>query len=155
MAAVYSPVSGANFFAKRGEGAFYNDKKISVSQPKNIGNCLILADYGGDREPANLEKKINNVHRILEKARGVRTMGSAAMHCCYIASGWADGFFEFGIHCWDYAAGYLIALEAGAFCQSCDGSEVDLMARNIMICSNQTLAKELSSIISMVKYPRD
>lgn len=48
----------------------------------------------------------------------VRTMGSAALHMCQVAAGQGDVFFEFGIHCWDYAAATLIVTEAGGYC--CD-----------------------------------
>ena len=32
---------------------------------------------------------------------------------CLVASGSADGYQEFGIHCWDIAAGIVIVTEAG------------------------------------------
>lgn len=49
-------------------------------------------------------------------------MGSAALHMCQIAAGNGDIFFEFGIHCWDYAAAVLIVREAGGFCCNFDGT---------------------------------
>ncbi len=39
--------------------------------------------------------------------------GSAALNLCTIASGGADGYYEFGIHVWDIAAAGLIVEEAG------------------------------------------
>jgi myo-inositol-1(or 4)-monophosphatase len=33
---------------------------------------------------------------------------------CAVASGWLDGYVEHGLHRWDWAAGALIAAEAGA-----------------------------------------
>lgn len=42
----------------------------------------------------------------------MRSMGSAALNMCHVASGAADAYFEFGIHCWDMAAGDLIVREA-------------------------------------------
>ena len=35
------------------------------------------------------------------------------MSMCLIAAGAADGFYEYGIHCWDIAAGMLLVEEAG------------------------------------------
>ena len=43
----------------------------------------------------------------------VRCFGSAALDLCYVAAGIADAYYEFGIHCWDVAAGGLIVQEAG------------------------------------------
>jgi myo-inositol-1(or 4)-monophosphatase len=41
-------------------------------------------------------------------------MGSAALDLCAVADGRVDAFFEAGMHEWDWAAGALIAREAGA-----------------------------------------
>ncbi|VDL96984.1 unnamed protein product, partial [Schistocephalus solidus] len=57
-----------------------------------------------------------------EKIAVVRTMGSAALHMCQIAAGQGDAFYEFGIHCWDYAAAALIVTEAGGFCCDINGT---------------------------------
>jgi myo-inositol-1(or 4)-monophosphatase len=46
--------------------------------------------------------------------RDIRRAGSAALDLCSVASGWLDGFAEHGLHRWDWAAGALIAAEAGA-----------------------------------------
>ena len=41
-------------------------------------------------------------------------MGSAALNLCFVGAGLLDGYFERGIKLYDYAAGALIATEAGA-----------------------------------------
>lgn len=43
-------------------------------------------------------------------------MGSAAINMCMVARGGGDICYEFGIHCWDMAAGYVILTEAGGCC---------------------------------------
>ena len=43
----------------------------------------------------------------------LRCTGSAAMNLCIVARGSVDGYYQEGIHCWDYAAGDLIVREAG------------------------------------------
>jgi myo-inositol-1(or 4)-monophosphatase len=43
----------------------------------------------------------------------IRSLGSAALNMCLVASGCVDGYQEFGIHCWDIAAGTIIVREAG------------------------------------------
>ena len=40
---------------------------------------------------------------------------------CYVATGKCDGYFEFGIHCWDIAAAIVIVEEAGGACYSATG----------------------------------
>jgi myo-inositol-1(or 4)-monophosphatase len=51
---------------------------------------------------------------MLPRVRDIRRAGSAALDLCSVASGWLDGFAEHGLHRWDWAAGALIAAEAGA-----------------------------------------
>ena len=40
-------------------------------------------------------------------------LGSAALNMCMVAQGGADAYYEFGVHCWDIAAGDVILREAG------------------------------------------
>ena len=49
-------------------------------------------------------------------------MGSAALNLCLVASGKADAYFEGGPHCWDFAAGIVIAEEAGAVVHDTNGN---------------------------------
>lgn len=51
----------------------------------------------------------------------IRSLGSAALNMCSVAAGRCDGYFEFGIHCWDVAAGIVIVEEAGGVCLSPSG----------------------------------
>ena len=43
----------------------------------------------------------------------IRALGSAALNMCFVAAGRADAYYEFGVHCWDIAAGIVILKEAG------------------------------------------
>jgi myo-inositol-1(or 4)-monophosphatase len=52
--------------------------------------------------------------RLLPTVRDVRRIGSAALDLCMVAAGRLDVYYEHGIKPWDYAAGSLIATEAGA-----------------------------------------
>ena len=52
--------------------------------------------------------------RMLPAVRDVRRMGSAALDLCLVAAGELDAYYEDGVHLWDWAAGALIAAEAGA-----------------------------------------
>jgi len=43
----------------------------------------------------------------------LRSVGSAALDVCHVACGSSEAYVEYGIHCWDVAAGVLILQEAG------------------------------------------
>ena len=46
--------------------------------------------------------------------RDIRCFGSAALQLCWVGAGRSDAHFERDIKLWDYAAGALVAAEAGA-----------------------------------------
>jgi myo-inositol-1(or 4)-monophosphatase len=51
---------------------------------------------------------------LLPAVRDIRCFGSAALHLCWVGLGRLDAYFERHIKLWDYAAGALVASEAGA-----------------------------------------
>jgi myo-inositol-1(or 4)-monophosphatase len=51
---------------------------------------------------------------VLPHVRDIRRIGSAALDLCMVAAGRADAHYEHGLNTWDWAAGALIAAEAGA-----------------------------------------
>jgi myo-inositol-1(or 4)-monophosphatase len=50
---------------------------------------------------------------LLPRIADVRRLGAAALDLCFVAAGRLDAYFEAGLNRWDYAAGALIAAEAG------------------------------------------
>jgi myo-inositol-1(or 4)-monophosphatase len=52
---------------------------------------------------------------LLPTVRDVRRLGSCALDLCMVAAGRLDAYYEDGVHVWDWAAGALIAAEAGAW----------------------------------------
>jgi myo-inositol-1(or 4)-monophosphatase len=60
---------------------------------------------------------------VLPRVRDIRRLGAASVDLCAVACGRVDGFYERGLSPWDYAAGALIAAEAGAVVSDLDGAE--------------------------------
>lgn len=51
----------------------------------------------------------------------VRVIGSSTLALCYLASGAADAYYQFGLHCWDLAAATVIIREAGGIVMDTSG----------------------------------
>ena len=51
----------------------------------------------------------------------MRSLGSAALDMALVASGSADVYYEWSIHCWDMAAGKLLVEEAGGVVKNTKG----------------------------------
>jgi myo-inositol-1(or 4)-monophosphatase len=66
--------------------------------------------YSGHRRTVQAEL----LSKMLPTVRDVRRIGSAALDLCMVAAGRLDAYYEHGLKVWDYAAGALIAAEAGA-----------------------------------------
>jgi myo-inositol-1(or 4)-monophosphatase len=54
------------------------------------------------------------IAEVLPSIRDIRRLGAAALDLCLVASGRIDAYYEHGLNTWDWAAGALIATEAGA-----------------------------------------
>ena len=85
-----------------------------------------------------------------DKTQGVRRLGAAAVDLCHVAAGKVDGFWEFDLHPWDTAAGYIIAREAGAIVTQMDGSDYSIYNNNILVTNpilHDKMVKVIRSII--------
>ncbi len=118
--AVYNPYLDELFHAVRGEGAFLNDRPIHAAEDSLADSvvCFGTAPYRPDLS----EKSFTLARRLFEASLDVRREGCAALDLCSVAAGRAGLYFEFNLSLWDYAAGALIAAEAGAVCLQPDGS---------------------------------
>ncbi len=74
--------------------------------------ALVATGFGYAR--ARREKQGRVLAQLLPAVRDVRRIGSAALDLCMVAAGRADAHYEHGLSPWDWAAGALIAQEAGA-----------------------------------------
>lgn len=110
--AVYDPMHDELFFAGKGKGAALNGQPITVSPVENLQSAF--AAFLWCREPAFRQtiKKLHSV--ILEHEIWNVPMASAALALAYTAAGRYDFFVGKGCYPWDYSAGALIAVEAGA-----------------------------------------
>uniref|UniRef100_A0A2I3N103 Inositol-1-monophosphatase n=1 Tax=Papio anubis TaxID=9555 RepID=A0A2I3N103_PAPAN len=102
------------YTGRRGGGAFCNGQRLRVSGETDLSKALVLTEIGPKRDPATLKLFLSNMERLLHaKAHGVRVIGSSTLALCHLASGAADAYYQFGLHCWDLAAATVIIREAG------------------------------------------
>lgn len=155
LGVVNCPMIGKVYHAIKGEGAFCNGNKISVSGVTDISKAMILMELPAGGNADKKEKAFKNLAHILSNAHAVRAPGPAAMDIAWIGAGSADAFFHQGIHSWDMAAGALIVAEAGGAVLSTKGGEFDLMSRGIIAASSMELAEKVASFIDIYETPRD
>eukprot|EP00127_Corallochytrium_limacisporum_P006499 Clim_evm30s229 gene=Clim_evmTU30s229 len=152
---VYNPLRDEMFSAIEGQGASLNNNPIKTSGETKLAKSLVITEWGSRRQPQYMEPLVANMTAMAKASQGMRCMGSAALNCCEVAAARADVFYEYGIHCWDYAAGAVIAKEAGCHVCDPDGSAVDIMARRVMVSSTKSNAEEVSKLLSPMIFERD
>ncbi len=110
--AVTDVLLGETFSATKGRGARCDGGTIAVSGEHELANTLIGTGFSYDAERRADEATV--VGRILPAARDIRCFGSAALQLCWVGCGRLDACYQRGLKIYDYAAGALIATEAGA-----------------------------------------
>jgi myo-inositol-1(or 4)-monophosphatase len=100
------------FTAVAGEGAERNGTPIRVSGCSDPSRALVATGFG--YEPERRRRQAEVVARIVGDVRDIRRVGAASVDLCSTACGRVDAYYELGIQPWDWAAGALVAREAGA-----------------------------------------
>lgn len=129
------------FYAAKDLGAYCNDQPIKVSGRDDIEKTLLATGfpyYDFSKSEAYFEM----IHHLINKTRGIRRIGSAALDMAYVACGRFDGFFEYSLKPWDVAAGAVLIQEAGGKISDFSGTE-NYLHGGELICGNPPIQKVL------------
>ncbi|KZE63488.1 inositol monophosphatase [Fictibacillus phosphorivorans] len=135
-------VEGNNlYFAKEGEGAYLNEKKLPQLEKVTLSEAVVgvNATWAGPNRRINHE----NVQQIIRKSRGTRSYGSAAIELAYVASGKLDAYMTLRLSPWDFAAGLILLQEVGGIVSRTDGGPVQLLEQNSILASKPGLHNEI------------
>jgi myo-inositol-1(or 4)-monophosphatase len=144
---IYQPVSGELFTAIKGEGAYLNQKKIQVSPIEKLATSLLVTGFPSIKRAQN--PNIRYYWDFTLRSHGVRRDGSAALDLAAVACGRFEGFWEFGLHSWDAAAGVLLVREAGGTVTQFDGQPYRLGDRELL-ASNSRVHTEMQSVAASI-----
>ena len=104
--------SGRLYRAVAGSGAVCDDRPITARVPEGLATALVATGFSYSTTERELEGVV--VATVLPRIRDIRRSGSAALDLCRLAAGEVDAYWELDLSPWDFAAGVLIAREAGA-----------------------------------------
>lgn len=141
---IYAPAMNELFVAERGSGARLNDRDIRVSPVDRVADAMVCTGF----HPADFERNAAHFRAASNVAQAVRRDGSAALDLAYVACGRFDGFWEFGLHAWDVAAGTLMIIEAGGTVTRVDGSRAAVDARSIL-ATNGRIHREFAGVLAL------
>lgn len=144
---VHAPFLGETFTAIASQGAWRNDTPIQASQSDDLERSLVATGfpYRRDSRPPLMRR----FAAVLSHCQDIRRNGSAALDLCDVACGRLDAYYE-SVSPWDFAAGWLIAREAGArtgHLYPCPtGIPEDLFGENLLVAS-QAIYAELGDLL--------
>lgn len=151
MAVVYNPILEEMFWAAKGEGAYCNESRLSVSLQTRLQQSLIATGFPYAKVNKGIEYKwvIQSMTSLLPNIRDIRRLGAAAIDLCYLAEGKTDGFYEIDLKPWDVAAGILILLESGGKVSNTSGGDFDFDDKGI-VASNGKIHSQLLSHLGTI-----
>lgn len=134
------------YYATRGGGAFLDVQAIHCSQPQSLAVSLVGTGFSYDA--ARRRHQAEALTKLIGSVRDIRRSGSAALDLCFLATGRLDAYYEEALNEWDFAAGALIAREAGCIVQT--PSKID----GICLGAAQSVATDFFALVDQARNRR-
>jgi myo-inositol-1(or 4)-monophosphatase len=147
LGVIYNPIYSELFSGARGEGAFFNGRKMGCSRIDALKDSLLCTGFPNHDRQAN-----PNIHYYWDftlLSHGVRRDGSAALDLACVALGRFDSFWEFGLNPWDTAAGVVLVEEAGGKVTDLEGQPYALGGASIL-ASNGLIHDQMVKVAAEV-----
>ena len=148
------PRFGETFTAVAGQGAWLHRGgtaiRLRCAAGTALAQALVATGFGYDSGRRRVQGEV--VAALLPHVRDIRRGGSAAVDLCSVAAGRMDAFYERGLNYWDYAAGGLIAREAGAVVGGLAGRPE---STSMTVAANPDLYRQLAAFLTRLDPERD
>ncbi|WP_028782634.1 inositol monophosphatase family protein [Thalassobacillus devorans] len=141
---IYDVMADVLYTAIKGEGAYKNDKPLKrLEEPQELEKSILAINSFW----ALRNKRVGEegIHRLVEKVRGTRSFGSAALEFAFVAEGIIDGYLTMSLMPWDIAAGIVIVEEVGGITTQADGQPVNMLEKNSILTSHRDIHQEIVS----------
>jgi len=142
---VFDPVRQELFAASRGSGASLDNRRIRVATGNGLRDAMIATGLPAKRL-ADLDDQTAESHALCREGAILRRSGSAALDLAYVAAGRLDGFWEWGLHPWDIAAGILLVREAGGIVAGRAGADDALDTGDVVAANPKVLRTMLAQL---------
>ena len=153
--AVTVPTHGELFTATLGGGAWLHvgggpPVALRCHAGVPLDRALVSTGFGYDVPRRIVQGQV--VGAVLPRVRDIRRGGSCAVDLCSLAAGRVDAYYERGVNHWDYAAGGLVATEAGAVLGGLAGRPA---SSSMTIAAEPALFAQLSDLLASLDAERD
>ena len=108
---VHDPNRRETFVGSRDAGASVGGAALRIGEVADLGGAIVATGFS--YEHAVRADQGRSLAGLLGGVRDLRRFGAAALDLAWVADGRVDGYLEFGLQPWDWAAGRLLIAEAG------------------------------------------
>lgn len=148
---VHNVEPGILYEAQVGKGAYCQGQRLGTSRCTEFEDALIATGF-----PVNQFERATYIGELIpkfmQKTRGLRRFGSAALDLVHVADGRYEAFYEFGLKPWDVAAGALIVKEAGGLVCSHLGDQNWLLGTSIVASSSEPIQREMLKLLNSIDH---
>jgi myo-inositol-1(or 4)-monophosphatase len=143
---VHAPLMSRTYAARRGGGAFRDERRIRVSD-RGPEQAIVATGFPFRR------KELLPVYEpafgaALHRFEDIRRVGGASLDLCWTAEGVFDGYFELRLGPWDVAAGGVIVREAGGVVTDWAGDESAWLTSGDIVAGPPDVHAALAEIVS-------
>jgi myo-inositol-1(or 4)-monophosphatase len=143
---VHAPLMSRTYAARRGGGAFRDERRIHVSD-RGPEQAIVATGFPFRR------KELLPVYEpafgaALHRFEDIRRVGGASLDLCWTAEGVFDGYFELRLGPWDVAAGGVIVREAGGVVTDWAGDESAWLTSGDIVAGPPDVHAALTEIVS-------
>jgi myo-inositol-1(or 4)-monophosphatase len=125
-----------------GRGAWRDGSPCRVANGRStLATALVATGFSYSRERRAEQAAV--LQHVLPAVRDIRRFGSAALDLCWLAAGRVDAFYEAELNDWDWAAGRVIAEEAGA--------QVTMLAGSVLLAATPELFGPLADLLDKAR----
>ena len=132
---INDPIHKKEYYAVKRGGAFCNGEKIKLPEFESSYLPMIFLNHGY----TDLQRE---KHKFLTQALAtdfnILKLGTTAIELCYVAAGAVDAFICVGDELWDFAAGVVIAQEAGCIFTDWQGNLWDGKTDHLLVSRPET-----------------
>ncbi|WP_221478541.1 inositol monophosphatase family protein [Paractinoplanes abujensis] len=140
---VVNAATGDEWTATLGGGAWRGGRRLRCSAPAGLGQALVGTGFSYDARRRAHQGQV--VAGLITRVRDIRRFGAAALDLCAVAEGMLDGYYEKGLNPWDWAAGGLVATEAGAVVSGLNGAAPGL---DLLVTAGPGIFAELHDVLA-------
>ncbi len=142
---VHNPATGDWYSASAGRGAWHNAQRVKVSQANSLAQAMLSCGFYYDRGEM-MRRTLRTIEEFFSHhIHGIRRFGAAALDLCMVGCGQFEGYFEYQLSPWDFAAGRLFIEQAGGKVTTTTGEPLGLKVSSVL-ASNGHLHEAMLSV---------